>query len=86
MTRRGVVAVFSVEYALIGLVAGAIGSTGGGVLAWAVLTRGMDTPWTLRPAAFAIALGATVALSVLAGIAASLGALSRRPIDVLRTE
>ncbi len=86
MTRRGVVAVFSVEYALIGLVAGAIGAAGGGVLAWAVLTKGMDTPWRSQPAAFAIALGATVALSVLAGIAASLGALSRRPIDVLRAE
>ncbi len=86
MTRRGVVLVFSVEYALIGLVAGAIGATGGGVLAWAVLTRGMDTPWSFHPAPYAVALAATVALSVLAGVAASAGALSRRPIDVLRME
>jgi putative ABC transport system permease protein len=86
MTRRGVVLVFSVEYALIGFVAGAIGAAGGGVLAWAVLTRGMDTPFNLHLAPFAAALLSTVALSVLAGIAASAGALSRRPIDVLRAE
>ncbi|MBZ5639863.1 MAG: ABC transporter permease [Acidobacteriia bacterium] len=86
MTRRGVVLVFSVEYALIGLVAGAIGGAGGGVLAWAVLTRGMDTPWSFHLAPFAVALLSTVALSVLAGIAASTGALARRPIDVLRAE
>jgi len=86
MTRRGVVGVFSVEYALIGLVAGSIGSVAAGVLAWAVLTQGMDIPWQFRLAPYAVALAATAVLSVLAGIAASLGALSRSPIDVLRAD
>jgi putative ABC transport system permease protein len=86
MTRRGVVLVFSVEYALIGFVAGTIGAAGGGVLAWAVLTHGMDTPFHLHAAPFAAAILSTMALSVLAGIAASASALSRRPIDVLRAE
>ena len=85
-TRRGVVAIFAVEFALIGLVAGVIGTAGGAVLAWGVLTRMMEINWTWRPLVLAGAPFATIALSVLAGIAASWGALRRRPIEVLRAE
>jgi putative ABC transport system permease protein len=85
-TRRGVVAMFAVEFALIGSVAGIVGTIGGAVLAWVVLTRGMEIEWTWRPWVLAVAPLATVALSVIAGIAASAGALRRRPIEVLRAE
>ena len=85
-TRRGVVTIFAVEFGLIGLVSGIIGTTGGAVLAWAVLTRGMEIPWTWRPVVLAGAPLATVALSVVAGIAASAGALRRRPIEALRAD
>jgi putative ABC transport system permease protein len=85
-TRRGVVTIFAVEFALIGFVAGIVGTVGGAVLAWVVLTRGMEIAWTWRPLVLAGAPLATVALSVLAGIAASAGALRRRPIEVLRAE
>ena len=85
-TRRGVVAIFAVEFALIGFVAGIVGTVGGAILAWAVLTRGMEIAWTWRPLLLAGAPLATVALSVVAGIAASAGALRRRPIEVLRAE
>ncbi len=85
-TRRGVVAIFAVEFALIGFVAGLVGTAAGTVLAWVVLTRGMEIVWTWRPLLLAGAPLATVALSVVAGIAASAGALRRRPIEVLRAE
>jgi len=85
-TRRGVVAIFAVEFALIGLVAGMIGTAGGAVLAWAVLTRTMEITWTWRPLVLAAAPFATIALSVIAGIAASIGPLRRRPIEVLRAD
>jgi putative ABC transport system permease protein len=85
-TRRGVVAIFAVEFALIGSVAGIVGTAGGAVLAWFVLTRGMEIAWTWRPLVLAGAPLATVVLSVVAGIAASAGALRRRPIEVLRAE
>ena len=86
MTRRGVAATFAVEYALIGLVAGVIGAAGGTVLAWGVLTRGFEIPWKLDPASIAVAVVASVLLTILAGLAASLRALERRPIEVLRSE
>ena len=86
MTRRGVIATFAVEYALVGLVAGVIGAVGGAVLAWGVVTRGFQVPWTLDPWILGVALAASIALTVVAGLAASLRALERRPIEVLRTE
>ncbi len=86
VTRRGVAAMFAVEYALIGLVAGAIGAIGGGVLAWTVLTRGFNQHWQTEPLPFAVAIAASVALTVVAGLAASWRALERRPIEVLRSE
>jgi putative ABC transport system permease protein len=86
MTRRGVAATFAVEYALIGLVAGLIGATGGAALAWGVVTQGFRLPWVLDAGPLTIALVASVLLTVLAGLAASLRSLQRRPIEVLRAE
>jgi putative ABC transport system permease protein len=86
MTRRGVIAVFSVEYALLGLVSGLIGSAGAGLLAWAMLTRGMEIAWSFDPIAHLAAVAGSVVLTVVAGIATSSRALTRRPVEVLRTE
>jgi putative ABC transport system permease protein len=86
MTRKGVVGAFAVEYALIGLVAGLIGTVGAAVLAYTVVTRGFNLSWQLQPLPMAVALTASVVLAVLAGLAASARALERRPIEVLRAE
>lgn len=86
MTRRGVAATFAVEYALIGLVAGVIGTLGGTALAWGVVTRGFEIPWKFDPLVLTAALAASVVLTVAAGLAASYRALERRPIEVLRAE
>jgi putative ABC transport system permease protein len=86
MTRRGVAATFAVEYALIGLVAGAIGAAGAAVLARTVVTRGFELTWSLEPLPMAVAVAVSVLLTIAAGLAASLRALERRPIEVLRSE
>jgi putative ABC transport system permease protein len=84
MTRAQVVAVFALEYALVGLVAGVLGVVGAVVMAWAVVHFGFRIDWAWRPWAVATAVGATVGLSVAAGLAASVGALAARPLQVLR--
>jgi predicted lysophospholipase L1 biosynthesis ABC-type transport system permease subunit len=73
-----------VEYALVGAVAGIIGSVGAGFLAWIVLTRGMEISWRLDPAPYVVSVLGSISLSVLAGVAASMRALRRRPVEVLR--
>ncbi len=86
MTRGGVVAVYSVEYALIGLTAGLIGVAGAGILAWAVLDRWMEIEAEFTAAPFAAAAAATVLLAIGSGLSASLSALRRRPVEVLRAD
>ena len=86
MTRRDVVTVFSVEYALTGTVAAAVGVAAGSLLAWAVLTRLMDLEWEARAVEMLGAIGATALLSVAAGLVASARALAAKPVEVLRSE
>lgn len=84
MTRRQVVATFATEYALVGAVAGLIGTVGATVLAYFVATRGMDIVWQTDWGVLLVALFGTVFLSVVAGLAASARALRQRPVEVLR--
>lgn len=85
MTRRQVALAFATEYALVGLVAGAIGSLGAGALAWGVVTQGMDVTWRFEPLVFLTALLGAIVLAVVAGLASSLPALRQRPVEVLRS-
>lgn len=84
MTRRQIVATFTTEYALLGLVASLIGAAGGGVLAYFVLTRGMEITWRAGALDLLPAVGVAMALAVVAGLVASLGAIEKRPVEVLR--
>jgi putative ABC transport system permease protein len=84
MTRAQVALVFAVEYALVGLVAGVLGTIGGVALAFLVVRFGFEIAWAWNPMAWVAAAATTVALSVVAGLAASARALAARPLAVLR--
>ncbi len=86
MTRKGVAASFAVEYGLIGLVAGVIGTVGATVLAWVVVTQGFEMRWEFPVLPLAIAIVGSIVLTIAAGLASSASALERRPIEVLRGE
>ena len=74
------------EYALIGMVAGIIGTAGGALLSWFVLTRSMELSWQPYPRLILTSLALSVVLTALTGIVASWGALQRRPLTVLRAD
>ena len=74
------------EYALLGAVAGVIGTAGGVVLSWVVLTRGMELDWHFQLPPTALAVVASIVLTAATGIAASWTALSKRPVEVLRSD
>jgi putative ABC transport system permease protein len=84
MTRRQVVLLMGVEYALIGLVAAVIGVAAGATLAWAVLTRVMELPFDAPAGSIVAIVCGAVASAVGAGLAVSVPALQTRPIAVLR--
>ena len=58
---------------------------GGGILAYFVLTRGMEIPWRASPLDFVQAVLVTMALAIVAGLLASVSALEKRPVEVLRS-
>ena len=84
MRRTEVVTIFAVEYALIGLVAGVIGTVGGVLLAWVVTRFGFEIAWGWSPAVLLLSVVLTVVLSIAAGLMASARALAVRPLAVLR--
>ena len=85
-TRWGVAGLFAVEQALSGTVAGVLGVAGGALLARQIVVRQMELEWRLLPGTLGTAFAAALALTLLAGLAASARALRQRPIEALREE
>ncbi len=86
MTRLGVAGMLALEFSLLGIVAGALGALGGTLLARTVVVEGMELGWRFEPSTIVAAIGASVVLAALTGIAASGRALQSRPVEVLRSD
>lgn len=84
MIPREIALMFTLEFALLGLLAGSVGAAGGVLLSRAVLTHGMDIAWTFRPLPVALAIGASIVLAAATAVLAGSRALSTRPLEVLR--
>ena len=84
VTRGGVTRLFAVEYALSGLVAGAIGSAGALMLSWAFLKHLLELEPDLPLAAIPLSALLAALLATASGLAASLRALRARPMETLR--
>lgn len=84
LSRGRVAALFAVEFALAGAVAGLVGGAGALALAGAFLARVVELdpelPWLALP----LAVGAGALLATVAGLASSARALAVRPIESLR--
>ena len=84
VTRRGVAALFGVEYALIGLVAGAMGTLAAYAGAWLFLVEVLELEGALPLLPALAALAGSALLATVFGIGASARALAARPILSLR--
>ena len=84
VTRAGVTRLFAVEYALGGLVAGAIGALGALGLSFGFLEYTVELEADLPLAIVPVAALATALVATASGLAASARALRARPIDTLR--
>lgn len=84
VTRAGIARLFALEFALVGAVAGVLGSAGACLLAWAFFEQALELeselPWWTIPAAGL----ATGTLAALFGLLACARALAVRPIESLR--
>ncbi|HET9130603.1 MAG TPA: FtsX-like permease family protein, partial [Terriglobia bacterium] len=84
-TRSRLVRIFSTEFATIGIVAGLVGSVLGSGMSVVLISRLLDTPYHFTWIPVVVATGITAALTVSAGWIASLGVLSQKPLEILRS-
>jgi len=84
MTQGEIAGMLAVEFTVIGAVAGLIGSAGGSLLSWAVITRGLELAWSWQPATLATAIAITLILTAVTGILSSRRALRQPPAVILR--
>jgi len=85
-TRPMVATIFAVEYGVVGLVAGAIGSVAASFAASALLRWVLQSGFFFRLTPLVVGLVGTTVLTVATGFAASLDLLNRKPLAVLRDE
>jgi putative ABC transport system permease protein len=83
-TRARLLAAYSLEYCLLGLVTALFGVAAGSVAAWLVTTKVMDLAfvWLLWPALAAAT--AALVITVVFGLIGTFSALSHKPAPVLR--
>ncbi len=84
-TRMRIVRTFSVEFSVLGLLAGAVGVVFANVLTQTVLHR-LDLSYRIDWTATLVALAGTALLAVATGWIASYRILGLRPLEVLREE
>ncbi|MEO6923418.1 MAG: FtsX-like permease family protein [Bryocella sp.] len=85
-TRRRIASIFSIEFAVLGLVAGLVGLIFANIAARLVLTRALHFEYHFQLGLNLIAWLATAVLTVAAGWIASHRILGQKPLEVLREE
>lgn len=84
-TRSRIAAIFSIEFATLGLVAGVVGLLFANLTTRVVLSK-LDLEYHFLVGANTFALAAVMALTVLTGWLASFRVLGQKPLEVLREE
>lgn len=85
-TRGAVARILTLEYLLLGTLAGAVGTLAAGVFSWGLVTLVFEGRWTLSWPVYLFGWGGSAFLVATAGLASSLDVLMRKPLEVLREE
>ena len=85
-TRWRVLRAFLLEYGLLGLVTAAIAAVLGAIVAWAVLTLAMRSPWTFLPGTAIGTALLCLAVMLLFGFVGTWQAMRQKPAALLRNE
>ena len=84
ITGRGVALLFTVEFGLLGLVAGLLGGLGALILSWIFLSVGLDMHGVPNLLSVPIAAVSAALLAILAGLGSSVRTLRASPMGALR--
>jgi putative ABC transport system permease protein len=83
-SSRTIMALLALEYAGLGVIAGAVGAVGALGLSYALARWVLHVPWEAAPAVTAAGVGLTGAIVAIVGVVANLDVLRRKPLTVLR--
>ena len=85
-TRRRIAQIFSVEFFVIGTVAGLMGGLLAGGFAWLVLNKLLRADARPDVLPMVVSIGGTAVLAIVTGWAASFRTLGQKPLEILREE
>jgi putative ABC transport system permease protein len=85
-TRRRIAQIFSIEFLVIGTVAGLMGGLLAGGFAWLVLNRLLKADATPDVMPMLVSIAGTAVLAIGTGWAASFRTLGQKPLEILRDE
>ncbi len=83
---RALTSMYVLEYGVLGLLAGLIGSAGALGFTWVLTRQVLEIAWTPAPVINVIGLVLTAAAVLVVGVAASAGVLRQKPLLTLRAE
>ncbi|PLY03264.1 MAG: glycosyl transferase family 1 [Desulfuromonas sp.] len=85
-TRRDIILSFACEFLILGLCAGVVATFAGSLAAWGILTRLMDSPFTLYPEVVLVTLVVAIILTLCLGLVGTWKALGQKPSVFLRED
>lgn len=84
--RRLIILITVVEYGVLGLLAGLIGSGAAIALSWAVSKYALEITWSFLPTINAIGVAATLIVVTVIGVLSSWDVMIKKPLGILRAE
>jgi putative ABC transport system permease protein len=84
--KRLIIYITLIEYGVLGLLAGLIGSSAAIGLTWAICKYGMRIPWQFAPSANLTGVAVTLLLVIAVGVLSSWDVMAKKPLAILRAE
>ena len=84
--KKLIISIILIEYGVLGLLAGLIGSAAAVALTWAVSEYGLEITWDFAPAINFIGVAVTLLLVTLVGVLSSWDVMVKKPLGILRAE
>ncbi|MDX2034998.1 MAG: FtsX-like permease family protein [Blastocatellia bacterium] len=84
--RKLIILTLVVEYGVLGLLSGLLGSVAAIALTWAISEYGLQITWRFIPSVNLLGVGAAFVLVTLVGVLSSWDVMIRKPLGILRAE
>lgn len=85
-TRGMTLRIFSVEFLVMGVLAGLVGIAMAAILSWVIVHHFLDIPWTFDARIGGLAVGLTALLALILGLSGAFRLLAAPPLRILREE